>query len=420
MKILVHDYSGHAFTVQLARWFAVQGHDVEYWYSADIESPRGSLDPHVDDPENLRIVGITQGSALAKYSVLTRLRQEYSYGRRAALLTKKFCPDIVLSNAPPAVQNALRKATQASGGGFLYWLQDIYSAALAQLLIDKFLGVGGLIGRFAQIFEYSVLRRSDRVICISEDFVPHCVRYGVAAERCLVIGNWAPLDEMPVLSKQNDWSRAHGFDDKFVFLFSGTLGLKHNPKLLSSLAASLQNVADTAVVVITQGMGRNWLEREKKKAGLDNLYLFDFQPHAVLPQVLATGDVLVAILEPFAGELSVPSKILAYLCSGRPLLAALPRSNLAVRVLSAASAGIAVDPCDDAAFLSAARRLYDDENLRRSMSHSGRSYAENEFNLDAIGQNFLDVFRAAIRPIKGRRPLILPRPVPVKNTPPKL
>jgi glycosyltransferase involved in cell wall biosynthesis len=401
MKILVHDYSGHAFTVQLARWFAEQGHEVQYWYSADIESPRGTLFPQEDDPKTFRIRGITLGVALAKYNFLQRFWQEEAYGRRIAKLSASFGPDITLSNAPPAVQNALRKSAQDNGGKFVYWLQDIYSAALAQVARQKFPFGGSTIGKISKRYEFSVLHGSDHVVCISEDFVPHCRANGVTGDHCTVIQNWASLCDIPVLPHDNTWSRAQNLHDRFVFLFSGTLGLKHNPGVLTALAQAVRDVPEAAVVVVSQGLGRKWLERKKAEAGIDNLYLFDFQPHETLPQVLATGDVLMAILEPFAGELSVPSKILAYLCAGRPLLTALPASNLSARILLDAGAGIVVQPGDNAGFVAAASSLMRDEVERRALGAAGRAYAERAFDINGIGNRFLSLF-ASLRSGAGR------------------
>ncbi len=71
---------------------------------------------------------------------------------------------------------------------------------------------------------------------ISEDFLPLLRRWGVDEARIAVIENWAPLDELPVLPRDNEWAREHGLADRFVFLYSGTLGFKHDPSLLLELA----------------------------------------------------------------------------------------------------------------------------------------------------------------------------------------
>ena len=43
MKILVHDYSGHPYSVQLSRALAKRNHQVLYIYSGSFQSPHGNL-----------------------------------------------------------------------------------------------------------------------------------------------------------------------------------------------------------------------------------------------------------------------------------------------------------------------------------------------------------------------------------------
>ena len=145
------------------------------------------------------------------------------------------------------------------------------------------------------------------------------------------------------------------------------------------------------VVVASQGLGRQWLERAKTERSLDNLLLLDFQDYADLPAMLAGATLVLAILEPFAGVLSVPSKVLTYLCAGRPILAAMPPENLAARLIAAAGAGIVIPPTDEAAFVAAATGMLDDRNRLASWGCAARAQAERDFDIDAIGERFLAI-----------------------------
>ena len=55
--------------------------------------------------------------------------------------------------------------------------------------------------------------------------------------------------------------------------------------------------------------------------------------------MLASATVLIGILEEDAGVFSVPSKVLSYLCAGRPIVLCAPAENLASRTLLEAEAG---------------------------------------------------------------------------------
>ena len=43
MRILVHDYAGHPFQVQLSRELARRGHEVRHAYASALQTPRGEL-----------------------------------------------------------------------------------------------------------------------------------------------------------------------------------------------------------------------------------------------------------------------------------------------------------------------------------------------------------------------------------------
>ena len=49
---------------------------------------------------------------------------------------------------------------------------------------------------------------------------------------------------------------------------------------------------------VSQGLGADFLIEKKATYGLDNLMVLGFQPFEALPEVLATADVLMAVLEP--------------------------------------------------------------------------------------------------------------------------
>jgi colanic acid biosynthesis glycosyl transferase WcaI len=106
--------------------------------------------------------------------------------------------------------------------------------------------------------------------------------------------------------------------------------------------------------------------------------------------------VLVALLEPTAGTFSVPSKVLSYLCAGRPILAAIPPENLAARTIERARAGLVVSPTDAEAFLVAAKRLRVEDGLRQESGTAARAYAEVTFDTNRITDRFETVIDRAV------------------------
>jgi glycosyltransferase involved in cell wall biosynthesis len=141
-------------------------------------------------------------------------------------------------------------------------------------------------------------------------------------------------------------------------------------------------------LVAASGSGLEALHAEKAAHGLDNLKIIGLVPFEQYPEVLASADVLCSVIERDAGVYSVPSKVLSYLCAGRPILLAAPAENLAAKTVAGHRAGLVVDPEDQAAFLSAADALYRDDAMRAVMGRAGRAYAERHFPLPRIADQF--------------------------------
>lgn len=392
MKIVVHDYAGHAFPTSLSRALAARGHHVVHAFAGALQTPRGDLTRRAGDAETLefREIAMDPEYPRYKYSFRRRRRMEIDYGHRVAEFIREWKPDAVLSgNTPTETQGSICRAVKETHGRFYYWVQDFYSLAVDKLLRRKIPLAGPLIGAWYKRLDRAQFRASARVIAITEDFNPILAgEFGVARERIEVVPNWALIEEIPVRKKHNAWSEQHALHDKFVFLYSGTIGMKHNPALLRDLARRYRDDPAVRVVVVSEGLGADWLKREAAADGLENLLVLPYQPFSHLPDVLATGDVLVGILEPDAGVFSVPSKTLSYLCAHRPLLLAMPRENLAARIAVAEQAGLVAPPDDIPAFLSAAETLRTDHAERRRLAANARAYADKTFPIHRTVERF--------------------------------
>lgn len=386
MRVLVSDYSGHPFQVQLSRELARRGHVVTHSYSAGFQTPKGNLTLGPDDPAGFAIVPVSNSKPFAKNSFVTRRRQEIEIGERLAELVASFAPDVVVSsNAPLDTQRLFQAAARRSGAKFVFWLQDIYSEAISRVVPRKLPIAGHAIAAWYRHLEFRMLRDSDHVVPITADFVPILHGKGVADERITVVENWAPLDELPQYPRDNAWAEANMPGDAVRVVYSGTLGYKHNPGLLIALARELPGVQ---VHVFSQGEVADKLSADAGAAGLANLSVHPWVGFADLPLMLSGADMFVAVIEPEAGVYSVPSKVLTYLAIGRPILASVPLENLAARLITGNDAGYAAPPGEDAALIARARELAADPQLRKRLGDNGRAYAARAFDVGAIADRF--------------------------------
>jgi len=393
MRILVNEFCGHAFQIELSRELARRGHQVLHVFYADnLSTPKGDIESGQGESGNLAIEGLHLPMVFSKHSIRTRRKADIAYGKAVAEKAAAFRPDVVVSaNMPLDAQNILQQEARRQNAKFVFWLQDVYSFAIRFVLRKKLGPLSGIAGAYYERLEKRLLRDSEAVVCISPGFARLAAEWGVDPSRVFVIENWAPLYEVLPAAKDNAWSREHGMAEKFCFMYSGTLGMKHRPELLLELARSLETVDNARLVVIAGGAGAEWLQANAQAVRKDVLTLLPFQPYHRLSEVLGASDVLIALLDSDAGAFAVPSKILTYLCAGRTLLLAAPPENHAAVVVEQADAGVVISPDSASEIVNAARSLMENNELRARYAANARAYAERSFNIAHIADRFLEV-----------------------------
>lgn len=386
-RIHVNDYAGHPFQIELSHELSGRGHSVTHLYCDTNLTPRGNL---TEDSHGPVIVPISTGASFDKYKPLKRLIAEarYGFGSSRRLLSER--PDIcVLSNVPVISLVMIQLAALMSRTRTVLWLQDI-QAGLAAMALG---GRSHPIVRVLSWLERVAIRRADHVVTISDGFADEVLSYGVTSDDTTTIENWAPVDDLPEVPRTNAWAREHDLVGRFVFLYSGTLGIKHRPESLVDLSRRLDAEApDARVVVVSEGVGADWLRQQAEDdPSLSNLLLLPFQPFERLPEVLGSADALVVLLEPDAGRFSVPSKVLSYLCAARCVLGLVPSENAASELIaSRAGAGVATD--DPSVFVAAAMELIRNRGECEVYGKSARAWAEDNFNIQNIADRFERVF----------------------------
>ncbi|HBJ93469.1 glycosyltransferase family 4 protein [Ponticaulis sp.] len=390
MKILVHDYAGHPFTAELSRKLAHFGHQVSHTFFGADSGPKGRLTHEVGDPEFLSFHSLDTRSEYSKKNFIKRRFGDVEYGKVLAAHIQDWSPDIVISgNAPTEVQEACLTMSKRVGAKFVYWCQDFYSIAVDELVRKKIPVFGALVGAWYKHLDKTQMERSDHIVLITEGFRQQTSKWRIPAEKISVIPNWGVLNEISLLTQDNPWSREHGLAGRSVCLYSGTLARKHDPFLLWQLASE----TEANVVVVSAGVGFDELKKLQDAAPKGNLILLPLQPFERFSEVLSTASVFVGVLEEEAGQFSVPSKVLSYLCANKPTVLSAPLENLASEIIKTTGAGKVVAPGQREEFIQSVAYYLEHPVDAEKAGAAGRAYAEQHFDLDKVGRRFEDIFK---------------------------
>ena len=387
MRILVHDYSGHPFQVELSRELSRRGHEVTHSYCDAYTSGKGHLS--AEPGETIRFDPIGVGVVVAKMSFGKRLVQELRFGVELVRQVRRVRPDVVMcSNVPIPTLVVLALVLRLRGIPWVLWHQDVQAVAIKSFAGKKLSKAFTVVAAMIGLAEKWCARRAAAVVVIADSFVDVHRRWGTA-DKTTVIPNWAPLEEIRPVTRSNDWSHEHGLDEVRTLLYSGTLGLKHNPALLVGLARRvIDGGRPVQLVVVNQGPAEQVLRDEAARLDVP-LLLLPFQPYERLSEVLGSGDVLVVLLEQDAGAFSVPSKTLSYLCAGRPVLGLMPSENLASTLVARVDG--CVLPPDESSLPAAAEwveAVLADDERQAALGKAARALAEQEFELSGCADRF--------------------------------
>lgn len=246
--------------------------------------------------------------------------------------------------------------------------------------------------RFFERMEKRIYRRAAAITVIGESFRDNLAAKGVPADKIVVIPNWADSSEIQPGPRNNALRQAMGGDGKFLLVYSGGMGHNASLEVLIEAAALLRD-EPFRLVMVGDGANRRALERLAADQALANVQFMPFQPLELYPDVLAASDAQAVTLNEQATAMSLPSKVLKIMASGRAVVSlARPESDLA-RVVANARCGISVLPSDAPGLAQAVRRMAASPDECAAMGMRGREYMLKHFERTECVEQIESVLR---------------------------
>ncbi len=302
--------------------------------------------------------------------------------------------DILFLRTPPLQLGVPAFWAKARGARVLVNVQDIHpDLAIESGILKNPAGI-----RFAKALEKWVYGLADRIVVISDGFARNLRDKGVPAAKLEVLPNWVDTDFLRPGPKDNPVSRRHGLHDKFVVMYSGTVSISSYMALEQVLEAAklLAGDPDTLFVIVGEGLKKEALRKKAASLGLKNVAFLPFQPYRDLPDLLASADVLLVPLDKEKSQLSVPSKLYAFMAAGRPILGLADPDSEVATLLREKECGLAVPPDGAAAVAEAVRTLERSPEKRRVLGGNARGHVVRQFAKDKILGSYDKLLRSMV------------------------
>ena len=386
MRIAVHDYAGFSFPLELSSQLSKRGHTVLHLFSEASGGPKASFINR--NNQKLQIVNIDSDS-IEKDNFLKRWIQERRYGALAVEELNRWQPDVIISgNTPLEAQKKIIRWAGNHAVPSVFWLHDLLSIAAKSVISDISRTLGRLVYYYLNKIEIKSLLHADHIVSITHDFIPFLNQWNIDPSKVSVIPNWGTIEQIPVLSRNNQFSDHYGLNEKFVILYCGTLGKKQGVQLIANTATKLENDKEILFVVATDVRGHKLLNDQLAGKALSNLVRLPLQPSHLYPFLLASSDITLVTMEASAGAYCVPSKLWSAYCAQKASVVAVDKGNLCARITEDIQAGIVVCPGSVDENISAIRKLKKHRSLRINMGKNARGYAERHFPISQIADSF--------------------------------
>lgn len=182
----------------------------------------------------------------------------------------------------------------------------------------------------------------------------------------------------------------------FSVMFAGNIGSAQSMETILEAAQRLLDYPEIKIVILGNGSRRDWLAAQIEQKKLNNIHLEGVFPLEDMPLLMRQASVLLVTLsnQPIF-ELTIPSKIQAYLAVGKPVIACL--NGEGARIIKEAKAGVTVDAEDADALADAIIQLYQTSSTElEQMGANGRVYFKQHFDEETLIQVLLEHFQAVL------------------------
>lgn len=263
---------------------------------------------------------------------------------------------------------------------FVYDVQDLWpESALASGLMKP----GRVVDVLYALARW-VYRRAPRLLVVSEEARSHVRSMGADPAKISVAPHWIDTTDFERVPTR-DIRAEFGWHAKFVVMFAGNLGMVQGLETVIEAATLLATTAPAVqVVLVGDGADRPRLEALVAERRLSNVTFAGRHPASEMPAFFRAADVLLVHLRKSdIADHAIPTKILAYMAAGRPVLCG--AGGASASLIRDASCGRVTPPGDAAAMADAVRQLAAlDPSEHARLGVNARTYLHEHFDKQRI------------------------------------
>lgn len=275
----------------------------------------------------------------------------------------------------------------------VYDIQDFWPDTLAATgMFRNKIGLK-LVDGYCRLF----YKAANKLVVLSPGFKRKLMEKGVPDIKIDIIYNWCDDSDIFVSPPDPELAAELNSAERFIVLFAGNMGKAQKLETVLMAASMIsKRHPDILFVLIGGGVEVQHLKDLAVQMNLSNVMFLPPRPPSQIGPVLSLADVLLVHLksDPLF-EITIPSKIQAYMAVGKPILAAVPGD--ASDLIEKANCGLSCpseNPEELVNKIGLLRAL--SQQQRTQMGKNGRQFYEDNLSMSVGISRFEQVFSQVI------------------------
>lgn len=317
-------YSEHNIYCDLLRELIARGHQV---YCISPAERRTGIETHFEEDGHLLKlrIGNTQKTGIIEKGISTvMIEPQFIAAIKKHFADTKF--DLVLYSTPPiTLAGAIRYVKKRDGARTYLMLKDIFPQNAVDIGMMTKSGPKGLLYRYFRNKERELYALSDRIGCMSRANVDFILKHNEALspDRVEVFPNCIEPQDVSVSPEERAALRdKYGIPrERKVFVYGGNLGKPQGIPFILQCLKRLDGQTEAFLLIVGSGTEFGKLEEYFRTAKPKNMKLMSHLPKDDYDRMVAACDVGLVFLDDRFTIPNFPSRLLAYMQAGLPVIA---------------------------------------------------------------------------------------------------
>ncbi len=271
---------------------------------------------------------------------------------------------------------------------FVLEIRDLWPAQIIDLGVIK----NRLVIKLLFVLESFLYRRAKAIVTIAPAMSREIAGRGFGEDKIFTIPNgideefFKPTEGGKKIREEKGWDSS-----KIVVLYIGTMGLSQGLETILWVAEKIKDNPNILFVFVGAGADCERLIALAKEKGLTNTEFYPPVKKRDMPDWYCASDIcLVPLKKRNVFRFNIPSKMFEIMACEKPIL--LGAEGQAREILEQSGAGIAVEPENADAYVSALLEMVENRELGEKFGKKGREYVLAHFTRRENAKRYLGVF----------------------------